>query len=378
MVNLTLAMYIITFSFSFYFIFAISHFALESTYSYENKNLTSETGTMSSTDPYSDCNYDTTNVNASVSSLDIKLNNNANEGYNNQTKNNSSQVELVFNEKSVILDLGCDPTIWSIDLLWDEATKLQHNYAIEIADSNNITTNKIHASTNIAQDNQFSSIEAESSLGRYIKVTLNDTENMTIHNLRHIILNIYHPDVREKRTDIEIWNEYDNEYPDTISISNFTHTVNPESIFKIISGDDDAVLNPNFVLPKEPILDIGLRNVISFGINYSHIEGAASKMEAKDDIGNIREVPIFDLKQLSYNDFKNSTLGLKTFYFLPYLTYSDNPLDTKTPDSYYLENRSLPFINKTLTEGLSANLTISFAPDSETFVYYKTKVSITN
>lgn len=186
----------------------------------------------------------------------------------------------------------------------------------------------------------------------------------------------YHP--KEKKTDIESWNTFDNDYPDSVSISNFTHSVNPESIYEIKSGDSAIVLNPNFVLPKEPILRIGLGNVISFGINYSHIEGAASKIEVKDDIGNMREVPIFDLKQLSYNDFRNSTLGSKTFYFLPYLTYSDDPLDTRSPDLYYLENRSLPFINKTLTEGLPANLTISFAPDSETFVYYKTIVSITN
>ena len=183
---------------------------------------------------------------------------------------------------------------------------------------------------------------------------------------------------KEKKTDLKTWNTFDNDYPHSIIISNFSHSVNPESIYEIISGDDIDVLNPVFVLPKEYVLDVGLRNIISVGINYSHIEGAGSKIEVKDDIGNTREIPIFDLKEISYNDFYNSTPGIKTFYFLPYMTYSDNPSDTKSPDLYYLENGSLPFINKTLSEGLPANLTVSFAPDSETFVYYKTKVSISN
>lgn len=183
---------------------------------------------------------------------------------------------------------------------------------------------------------------------------------------------------KEKKTDIEAWNVFKNNYPDSISISNFTHSINLESIYEIKSGDSADILNPNFVLPKEPIIGIRLSNVISFGINYSHIEGAGSKLEIIDNIGNIREIPIFDLQEISYNDYKNSTPGLKTFFFLPYLDNADNPTDPKSPDLYYLDNRSLPISNKTLSAGLPANLTISFAPDSETFVYYKTKVSISN
>ena len=100
----------------------------------------------------------------------------------------------------------------------------------------------------------------------------------------------YNP--KEKKTDIESWNVFNNNYPHSISISNFTHSVNPESIYEIKSGDNDEVLNPNFVLPKEPILEIGLRNIISFGINHGHIEGADSKIEIQDDTGNTREIPI--------------------------------------------------------------------------------------
>ncbi|HEU5120850.1 MAG TPA: hypothetical protein VFT71_07660, partial [Candidatus Nitrosocosmicus sp.] len=181
----------------------------------------------------------------------------------------------------------------------------------------------------------------------------------------------YNP--KEKKTDIESWNVFNNNYPHSISISNFTHSVNPESIYEIKSGDNDEVLNPNFVLPKEPILEIGLRNIISFGINHSHIEGADSKIEIQDDTGNTREIPIFDLKQLSYNDFDNSTSGLKTFYFLPYLFPSPESSELKANYVHYLENGSRPF-----TKPLEGNLTISFAPDSETSVYYKTRVNITN
>ena len=97
---------------------------------------------------------------------------------------------------------------------------------------------------------------------------------------------------KEKRTDLESWNTFDNDYPHSILISNFTHSVNPKSIYEIKSGDSDHVLNPNFVLPKEPVLDIGLTNVISFGVNYSHIEGAGSKIEVGDNTGNTMEIPI--------------------------------------------------------------------------------------
>ncbi|WP_458743853.1 hypothetical protein [Candidatus Nitrosocosmicus sp. T] len=323
------------------------------------------------------CNYNNSNADSVYPRLTVKLNDTFDEVDNDQPVKNMTQVELLFNEKSVILDLGCDNTIWSIELYWNLADTIQYNYTIKIATSNNITTKIISSTTNDTLGNILPSIGTGNSIGRYVEITINEPRNMSFDNLQLVSVIFYHPIVIEKKTDIESWNTFDNDYPDSISISNFTHSVNLESIYEIKSGDSDIVLNPNFVLSKEPVLDIGLGNVISFGINYSHIEGARSKIEVKDDIGNMREVPIFDLKQLSYNDFRNSTPGLKTFYFLPYLAYSDNPIDTRSPDLYY-ENRSLSFINKTLSEGLPANLTISFAPDSETIVYYKTKVSVSN
>jgi hypothetical protein len=177
----------------------------------------------------------------------------------------------------------------------------------------------------------------------------------------------------EKKVDIQSWKTCDNNYPDSIFVNNFTHSVNSKSIYEIKSGDSDDILNPNFVLIKEPLLEIGLRNVISFGINYSHIEGVGSKLEVKDDIGNTREIPIFDLKQLSYNDFNNSTTGLKTFYFLPYLFPSPESVELKSNYLHYFENGSRPF-----TKPMEGNLTISFAPDSETTVYYRTGINIIN
>lgn len=381
MLNSRLARHTTTLSFLLLFAISLLAFLLfRPIFSYENTNFTSKTTTKTISEPYGNCNYDASNVNASVSALYIRLNNNSNDDYNNQTLNNSSQAKLVFNEKSFILDLGCEPTIWRIDLHWNKSKRVQYNYTIEIADSNNITTDKIDGKTNFKLNNPFPSIEAENSIGRYVKVTLNEPKNMTISRLQSMTLHIYHPDVIENRTNVELWKEFNNDYPDVIHITNLTRDngklaiTAPSKIFEIVSGDKDDILNPNFELPKIPVLNIGAGHVVSFEIDYPHIEGADVDIKIKDKSGKVKEISTFNLKEISYNDIRGaSTTGIKNFYFLPYILNQPESPELKANYVYYSIHGSSP-----LTMPLEGNLTISFAPDSETSVFYKTKINITN
>jgi hypothetical protein len=176
-----------------------------------------------------------------------------------------------------------------------------------------------------------------------------------------------------QRTELNLWSKFNNNYPDTISISNFTTRTNQVSAVEIISGDEDNVFNPDFLLSNESVLDIGIGNVISFDIDYDHIEGVTVEIKVKGEDGKIKQIPTFDLNEISHQDFLNSTNGLKTFYSLPYLFPSLESPKLKANYIHYFENGSRPF-----THPVEANLTISFAPDSETTVYYKTKVNVTN
>ncbi|MGE0688986.1 MAG: hypothetical protein AB7O87_04345 [Candidatus Nitrosocosmicus sp.] len=91
-----------------------------------------------------------------------------------------------------------------------------------------------------------------------------------------------------QRTEVDLSSKFNNNYPDTISISNFTNRTNQVSVVEIIYGDQDNVFNPNFLLSNESVLDMGIGNVISFDIDHDHIEGVTVEIKVEGEDGKIK------------------------------------------------------------------------------------------
>lgn len=197
------------------------------------------------------------------------------------------------------------------------------------------------------------------------------TPNVFASNSKRLTTNdaYYNQTTHIKKTYLSLWDKFKNDYPDNILLNNFKNDTNQQyvNIFEIRSGDSDNILNPTYIFPEKPVISLKIGNIFSISVNYIHVEGIKSEIKVIND--TIKQIPVHYLDRISYNDTMGYNPGIKTYYFLPY------DIHTQLHPGDHIQSKNIIAEN---TVPRSGNLTIIFAPDSETSVYYKTKVNITD
>lgn len=287
-----------------------------------------------------------------------------------------NNTELLFSQDgdSIVIDVGCKSGISFIFANWKNPDKIQYNYTLEIFSSNNTLIKKTSNLTNSTEGNLNAYIGTLTEAGRYFKLTVDEPQNFTIRDsLRNVWIDLFN-NIPIKQFNENLTDPLTFDYPNNVLINSFTGISNQEHknrvyIYKNSSGDDPTMFYPNFVYPKNPITSLETGKIFFVDINYTHIEGTYAKITVKDDNQIISEIPIVKLDQTSHKNKDTNTPEIKRYYFLPY---------NIPPQIQNLYSNYFRYDDNTNASNMNGNLTIAFAPDSETSIYYMTKVNVSN
>ena len=287
--------------------------------------------------------------NVPIKELNVNIKNNEKEtGYDNCV-NQNDKTDLIHDGKSsLIIDLGSETTITTVDILWKNSDSIGYNYTLQIFSKDRLKVKEFNYISDFLPKNISQTSGTENTLGKSVKLIINEPLNQRIvDSIERITINTHgNESPAENNNDANLWSEITVDYPDQISLkSSDNNSTAPASLYKITDGDDFTMANPNFSIGNDSIVRLDVGHLFSIDVNYNHIEG----INAELDLGTINPI---SLKPLNDTSVVYEGDNIKTFFFIPDVA---NNID--------IGNRV-------------GNITIMLATSSETSVYYKTKVNV--
>jgi hypothetical protein len=262
-------------------------------------------------------------------------------------KPNNANNTISRDGKSLIIDLGCETPIATLDILWRNAEMINYNYTIQIASKNKSLVKEFNYASDLLPQNFSQTSGTENTAGRYLKLIINEPIEKGIHDsIDYLVVNMVKKKELVGESDDALWNNKSALYPPTIEIRDSDNVSSRANLYRIVDGDDLDVTNPNFSFSDTSIVNLKNGKPFSITVHLKHVEGLDVQFSSVEPTSTVIK---------SLNDASNMVdkPDEQTFYFSPYVTDPSN---------------------KTVYE--HENLMIMLATSSETSVYYKTLANV--
>jgi len=246
-----------------------------------------------------------------------------------------------LDSKSIIIDLECDKTISTIDITWKNSSLDVYNYTLTMLTDNQTITKNFSFVSNILPDKTIQSAGTKNTIANMINLTINTPTNQNILDVIERIS--IHTPIQPQQATINKngqWNETSKSFSSRVVIGNSDESIQAP-IFRITDGDYINTINPAYHSNK--VLNLTKQSTFYVLNPFEHVEGITVKIDSIKSPVNLKSVnDTIDWDKISSGD---------KIYFM---------LETDTMNE--IDNLQ--------------NLTIMFAPSSETSVYYKTLIRL--
>jgi hypothetical protein len=181
------------------------------------------------------------------------------------------------------LDLGCEKIISTLEIAWNESDKRKDAYTIEVLseDRKNIVDKFNYTSEVLPLDIAFQSSGINNTKGRYVRILIDDDNSVIKQyaSIREISVYVVPPLPGDfYKVNKERWNESFPYYPHILAITNSSGTMVDVPLTTISDGDSDPIRNPNYRLPRDPVINLKAGEPFEVSINWDHIEGIGASM----------------------------------------------------------------------------------------------------
>jgi hypothetical protein len=170
------------------------------------------------------------------------------------------------------LDLGCERMISTLEIAWHESDKRKNVYTVQVLpdDKRNIVDEFNYTSNILPLDITYQSSGVNNTKGRYVKIIL----DQQLTSIREISVYVVPPSPADfYKLNKERWNESFPYYPHALTITNSNGTIVNVPLTTISDGDSDPIRNPNYHLPRDPVIILKVEEPFRVSIDWNHIEG---------------------------------------------------------------------------------------------------------
>lgn len=260
--------------------------------------------------------------------------------YDSELVNNNLKFRFL-DTKTIVIDLGCNKTISTIDITWKNPNLVVYNYTVTILKDDQTIAKNFSFTSDILPDNTIQSAGTKNTIGEKIKLTINTPINQNISDVIERIT-IHTPILSQQATDNNSsqWGDINRSFPSSIAIGNSKESIQAP-IFRITDGDYIDSINP--VYNSNKVFNLTKHSTFYVLNPFEHVEGITVKTSSIKSPVNLKSLnDTIDWDRISSGD---------KLYFM---------LETDTMNE--LDNLQ--------------NLTIILAPSSETSVYYKSLIRL--
>lgn len=254
-------------------------------------------------------------------------------------ENNSNAK--VLGSKAIIINLGCNKTISTIDITWANSSLVVYNYTLTMLIDDQTIAKNFSFTSNVLPDNTIQSAGIKNTVASTINLTIHTPTNQNISDAIKMI-SVYTP-VQPLKPSVNNkgeWNGSSKGFPLNIVVGNSKESTHAP-IFRITDGDHIDTINPAYNSNK--VFNLTKQSTFYILNPFEHLEGMTVKIDSI-------KLPV-NLKSLNHTiDWDRISSGDKIYFMLE--TNTMNELDTLQ------------------------NMTIMLAPSSETSVYYKSVIQI--
>jgi hypothetical protein len=130
-------------------------------------------------------------------------------------------------------------------------------------------------------DISYQSSGINNTKGRYVKIIIDDDNSMIKQyaSIREISVYVVPPAPEDfYKINKERWNESFPYYPHILTITNSSGTMANVPLTTISDGDSDPIRNPNYRLPRDPVINLKAGEPFEVSIDWDHIEGIGTSM----------------------------------------------------------------------------------------------------